>query len=127
MALLEILQILKQDIKLKELLEATSEDSKVYMNSYYDKDKTGLVYIYTLLTSDKIKNQSRLEITCIDDDYSKVLHLKQRLMEILITKGDEPLTDNITEVVLNGGGYLFDKEAGLHKLKAIFIIKERMR
>lgn len=126
MIIKEILNILKQDERLTELLEATSQDRKIYMNeTSYIGDC--LVYTFTQLTNDSIKAQSRIEIDCISSDFERGSFILKRVQELLLTKGDEPATENIIEITQNGGGYLFDKEIKLHKLKAIFSIKERVR
>lgn len=126
MIIKEILNILKQDERLTELLEATSQDRKIYMNETSYKDNC-LVYTFTQLTNDSIKAQSRIEIDCISSDFERGLSILKRVQELLLTLGDEPATENIIEINQNGGGHLFDKEIKLHKLKAIFSIKEKVR
>lgn len=126
MIIKEILNILKQDERLTELLEATSQDRKIYMNeTSYIGDC--LVYTFTQLTNDSIKAQSRIEIDCISPDFERGSSILKRVQELLLTTGDEPATKNIIEITQNGGGHLFDKEIKLHKLKAIFSIKEKVR
>lgn len=126
MIIKEILNILKQDERLTELLEATSQDRKIYINETSYKGNC-LVYTFTQLTNDSVKAQSRFEIDCISPDFERCSFILKRVQDLLITLGDEPLTNNIIEISQNGGGYLFDKEIKLHKLKAIFSIKERVR
>lgn len=126
MVIREILDILKQDTELTELLEATSQNRKIYMNETTFQGDC-IVYTYTQLTNDKVKAQSRIEIDCISSDYEKSSLILTRVQELLLTLGDEPATENIIEIIQNGGGHLFDKEIKLHKLKAIFSIKEKVR
>ncbi len=126
MIIKEILNILKQDERLTELLEATSQNRKIYMNETTFQGDC-IVYTYTQLINDKIKAQSRIEVDCISSDYEKGSLILKRVQELLLTLGDEPATENIIEINQNGGGHLFDKEIKLHKLKAIFSIKEKVR
>lgn len=122
----ETLTILKSDKLLKELLEASITDSKIYLNDTTSRDNS-ITYKYIPLINDAIKMQSRLEIDCISSNYEKGMQILTRVQKLLLTTGDAPLTNNLIEITQNGGGYVFDKDIKIHKIKAIFILKERMR
>lgn len=126
MVIREILNILKQDEQLTELLQATNQDRKIYMNETSFKGDC-IVYTYTPLTNDSVKAQSRIEIDCISTDFERCSIILKRVQDLLLTTGDESATENIIEIIQNGGGHLFDKEIKLHTLKAIFSIKEKVR
>lgn len=122
----EILNILKADSELYSLLGATVKDSHIYMNQ--GKAETCISYKYTLISSDGIKAQSKLEINCISTEYGKAENTLNRVKQLLITVGDNQLNNDILNVALNGGGNLFEEETERHIIKAYFIftIRERM-
>ncbi len=122
----EILTILKADSELYSLLGATVSDSKIYMNQ--GKADTCISYKYSLISSDGIKAQSKLEINCISPDYGKSEGILGRVKQPLITVGNKQLNNDILNVALNGGGSLYIEETKQHIIKAYFIltIRERM-
>jgi len=121
----DILTKLENDNELKLLLNATNEDTRIYLG-YADKTDS-ITYKYSNLTSDGIKEQSRLEISCLSKDYVKANQILDRAKSILLTVGDNQFNDNVMEIALNGGGYLFEDDTNNHIIKAIFIIKSRYR
>ena len=122
----DILNILKADSELYSLLGATASDSKIYMNQ--GKAETCISYKYSIITSDGIKAQSKLEVNCISPDYAKAESIFNRVKQLLITIGDKQLDNDILNVALNGGGSLYIEETKQHIIKAYFIftIRERM-
>ncbi|AMJ41692.1 hypothetical protein [Anaerotignum propionicum] len=122
----EILTILKADSELYSLLGATVSDSKIYMNQ--GKAETCISYKYSIISSDGIKAQSKLEMNCISPDYGKAESILSRVKQLLITVGNKQLNNDILNVALNGGGSLFIEETKQHIIKAYFIlsIRERM-
>ena len=122
----EILTILKADSGLYSLLGATVKDSHIYMNQ--GKADTCISYKYSIISSDGIKAQSKLEVNCISPDYGKAESMFNRVKQLLVTIGDKQLNNDILNVALNGGGTLFEEETERHILKAYFIftIRERM-
>lgn len=86
-----------------------------------------IVYNFIPLTSDKIKEQSRLEITVISKSMSDGLEILEGVKEILLTRGDEQLTDRILNIALNGGGSLENLETNTFHFKANFIVLSRYR
>lgn len=121
-----ILSILKSDNELSSLLGATVKDSHIYMNK--GKTDTCISYKYSLISSDGIKAQSKLEINCVSTDYGKAENMLNRVKQLFITVGDNQLNNDILDVALNGGGNLFIEETEQHIIKAYFIftIRERM-
>lgn len=122
----DILEILKTDNELSELLQSTITDSKIYM--YKGKTETCISYKYMLISSDGVKAQSKLELNCISPDYGKAERMLNRVKQLLITVGDNQLNNDILTVSQNGSGILFDEETQQHTIKAYFIftIRERM-
>lgn len=125
MILDDILQRLEDDTELKLLLKSSPNNTGIYLNK---TDKTdSITYRFINLTSDRIKEQNRLEISCLSQDYLKVNAILERVKEILLTVGDEQFNNDVLEIALNGGGYLFDEDAKNHIVKAFFIVKNRYR
>lgn len=125
MILDDILQRLEDDTELKSLLNSSSNNTGIYLNK---TDKTdSITYRFINLTSDAIKEQNRLEISCLSQDYLKVNAILERVKEILLTVGDEQFDNDVLEITLNGGGYLFDEDTKNHIVKAFFIVKNRYR
>lgn len=125
MILDDILQRLEDDTELKSLLNSSSNNTGIYLNK---TDKTdSIVYRFINLTSDGIKEQNRLEISCLSLDYLKVNAILERVKAILLTVGDEQFNNDVLEIALNGGGYLFDDDTKNHIVKAFFIVKNRYR
>lgn len=121
----DILSILKADSKLYSLLGATASDSKIYMNQ--GKADTCISYKYSIITSDGIKAQSKLEMNCISPDYGKAENILTRVKQLLVTVGNKQLNNDILNVALNGGGSLFIEETKQHIIKAYFIFTTRER
>ena len=121
----DILQILKSDSELRGILKPTAADSKIYM--YKGKSETCISYKYSMISSDGIKAQNKLEINFISSDYTKSEQMLNRVKKLLLTVGDERLNENILNVGLNGGGTLYDEITGQHIIKAYFILTTKER
>lgn len=106
------------------LLKALGYPVKPYGS---EKIEDCIIYNFVPLTSDKIKEQSRLEITVITKSMGDGLEILEGVKEILLTRGDEQLTDNILNVALNGGGSLENLETNTFHFKANFIVLSRYR
>ncbi len=123
MVLDDILNILENDVELKQLIDG--------VHAFGSKKKNCIVYDYTELTSDKIKAQARLTLTIIttknENDFTKNLLIHKRVKQLLLTLGDEKLNNDILEVALNGGGILENDESNTIHNKAIFIVKYKER
>lgn len=118
-----ILTLLKDDSVLKDLLGATVLNSKIHMFKTVD----GIAYRFIHLTSDKIKEQSRLEITVVNNDYARACIILERVKTILLTFADSKLNDDILSVELNGGGCIENEDTKAIHLKANFIIVNKYR
>lgn len=92
-----------------------------------DNIKECIVYNFVPLTCDKVKEQNRLEITVISKSMRKGLEMIKQIKDVLLTLGDDPKTNNILEVTLNGGGSLENLETNTFHFKAFFIVKSRYR
>ncbi|MCI1959698.1 MAG: hypothetical protein LKJ25_08775 [Clostridia bacterium] len=86
-----------------------------------------IVYNFVPLTSDGIKEQNRLEITVISKNMETGLTMLADIKEKLLTFGDEPKTDNILSINLNGGGSLENLETNTFHFKAFFVVTSRYR
>lgn len=84
-------------------------------------------YVYTQLTNDKIKAQSRFELTAICSNYENAIAAIDAAKAVLLTKGDNALNDDILEITQNGGGSLYNAATETYHQKAIFIIKYKER
>lgn len=105
----EILNILKADKKLMELINGSAENPHIYP---IETDYLGdcLVYDYHTFSADKITEAKRLEIVIIAKTLSKTLEIENELKRLILTLADKPLTTNILKVEINGGGSLYDNE-----------------
>ncbi|MHC1750733.1 MAG: hypothetical protein AB9856_20870 [Cellulosilyticaceae bacterium] len=121
MILDEILELLKNDIELKELLKPTMKDSKIHMFSATQ----GINYKWVQLTSDGIKTQSRLEITAIHADFETATKIVERVKKILLTIGDTPLSSRVLSIAQNGGGCLENPDTHDINLLCFFIVKSK--
>ncbi|WP_069999445.1 hypothetical protein [Cellulosilyticum sp. I15G10I2] len=125
MVLDEILNLLKTNSELNALLNPTVIDNKIYM---YDtnKDCNCIVYKFIPLTSNGIKAQARLEITCISKDYIVAEQILEQVKKILLTIGSKHnQLNSIKNVSLNGGGSLKDSDLNTFQLKGFFILTYR--
>lgn len=105
----EILNILKADKKLMELINGSAENPHIYP---IETDYLGdcLVYDYHTFSADKITEAKRLEIVIIAKTLSKTLEIENELKRLILTLADKSLTTNILRVEINGGGSLYDNE-----------------
>lgn len=67
-----------------------------------------LIYEFHTLQDDKCARLVRLKITAICATLDKTCQVEARIRALILTLGDNPLTDGITSVALNGGGLLRD-------------------
>lgn len=123
MSLSEIITILVSDTALSELLGVTTDDKRIYP---LEIDGQGMSYKYTQLTNDGVKTQDRLEIRVAYTDLSKCYKIMQRVDELLITIGDDPLTSNILHVEKNGGiTPVENKHTGTFTMGSFYSVKGR--
>lgn len=119
--ILQILNKLKSDERLCELLKPTPTDSKIHMFGTSE----GVAYKWVTLTDDGVKQQHRLEITVIDKSYGKCTLISKRIQDILLTVGDKTFNNDILTIEQNGGGVLQQEDTGYIYVKSYFTIKTR--
>ena len=125
MVLDELLQLLKSDAELQLLLNATPQDPKIYPLATH-KIQDCIVYNLATLMSDHVIEQHRLSMTVISKGLIKALTISSKVKNILLTLGDEPKTEHILEITLNGGSEPIENiDTGTIHIKANFIIKTR--
>lgn len=121
-----LIDIIKNDEVVKEILKSTISNPKIY--PYYKNEHIQcILHKFVPLSSDGIKEQNRLELTFIHEDELIAKKLMNRVKELLITVGDNKLNNEILEISLNGGGNLVDYQTNTIQLKAFFNIKNRVR
>lgn len=82
----------------------------------------GIVYSLTPLTDDNITRTDRLEIHIIADDLSTAFAIDKEVRKVLLTTGEEPLTENILKSQINGGGTLEDAATGTKHIITYYIL-----
>lgn len=118
----EVIAILIQDEVLKRL------GIKIYHESERPSIQECLVYDFYNIQDNGIKAIDALNITCIAFDLDKSLAIMERVKKLLITIGDNQLTNKIIKVTQNGGGYISNKMPSqtTHHQKATFNITRRV-
>ncbi|MBP3889500.1 MAG: hypothetical protein J6F30_17895 [Cellulosilyticum sp.] len=118
----EVIAILIQDEVLKRL------GIKIYHESERPSIQECLVYDFYNIQDNGIKAIDTLNITCIAFDLDKSLAIIEQVKRLLITIGDNPLSNKIIKVTQNGGGYISNKMTNqtIHHQKAIFHITRRV-
>lgn len=121
-----LIDMIKNDKQIKEILKPTISNPKVY--PYYKNEHINcILHKLVLLSSDGIKEQNRLELTFVHEDELIAKKLMNRVKELLTTVGDNKINNEILEISLNGGGNLVDYQTNTIQLKAFFNIKNRVR
>lgn len=92
-----------------------------------EKIENCIIYNLIPISSNKIIEENRLEITVISLDMETGLKIVEKIKQELITLGDKPLTNNILTINLNGGGSLENLETNTFHFKAFFNVKSRYR
>lgn len=123
MVLVELITILKNSTALSALLGSTSENIKIMPMPLITD---GVGYNFIPLISDGAVQQSQFELTIINVDLVKCYEIKEQIDKLLITIGNDNLTNTILTCSQNGGGQSYDGELKMFKLYANYTIKERM-
>ena len=120
----EILTVLKSNTTLASLLSATQQNSRIYATH---TDYLGNCIIYNEYTTaaNKITNNTRLTISIIADSLAKTHSIEDEVKESLLTLADNPLTTNILQVSLSGGGSIYDYDRQKHHRTLYFTIISR--
>ena len=92
-----------------------------------EKIENCIIYNLIPISSNKIIEENRLEITVISLDMETGLKIVEKIKQELITLGDKPLTNNILTINLNGGGSLENLETNTFHFKVFFNVKSRYR
>lgn len=107
MMIYAILNRLRNDTELIDLLGITPEDSRIYPLSTTNLGPC-LVYNDSPIGDDGRTKTNRLEMRIIDTDYDHMLFIEKALNEIMIIPEDEPgyvfNGVNIMSCLQNGGG-----------------------
>lgn len=120
MTLVKLIQLLKNDEQIVALLGG----SHVYATPCTYRGNC-IVYNWMPVTSDSVKTTDRLELNIITDTILDSIAIEDRVKELLLTLGDEPLDSEIRNVYLNGGGNLFDEERQKnHRILYFYILKK---
>ena len=90
-----------------------------------DKIEDCVIYSLIPISSNKVIEQNRLEITVICLDIGIGLQMIENIKQILITLGDNGLNNNMLSIELNGGGSLENVETNTFHFKAFFNIKSK--
>lgn len=119
--MVEILNILKND---SQLINYIGTAANIYpMETSYTGEC--ILYEYVPLADDKITQSNRLLLTIISNTMAKAIDIEKRVKQLILTKADTPLTNNIKKVSQNGGGSLFDSERKKHHRLLYFEIISR--
>lgn len=116
--MLELIQVMLNDDDLKKLV-----GSNIYPTQ---TDYLGNCILYSFHTtmSDKITETCRLQITIIAGTTAETVQIEERIKQLLLTLGDNQLTNDILQVELNGGGTLYDNDRRkLHRILYFNILK----
>ena len=120
----EILTALKDNTTLASLLSATTQESRIYA-THTDYLGNCIVYSEYTTSANKITEITRLTINIIADTLAKTHSIESEVKESLLTLADNPLTTNILQVGLSGGGSIYDYDRQKHHRTLYFTIISR--
>lgn len=123
MALEELISILVASNELSTLLGASIRDSKIAPTP---RDGEGIGYNFIPLLNDGCVAQSQFELKICNNDLLTCYKVKKVIDGLLITIGDNRVTDNILSCSHNGGGQYKDNDGGLFILQANYAVTERV-
>lgn len=122
MILLELLEILESDLELATLLKVDITNGKINPMPLITD---GVGFNFIPLTNDGIKSQSVFELTIANKLLNKCYEIKTRIDNLIITIGNDNLTSTICSVSQNGGGFYFDSDLNMYKLKTNYTVISR--
>ena len=105
--------------KLKSVL-----DCPLYSQRTDDMGECVLYDFHTFAQQNGVQ-RVRLQITIIAGTMAKTLEREEIIKSTLLTLGDTPLSNNILQCVLNGGGNLYDDARQKHHHILYFDIIQR--
>lgn len=80
------------------------------------------------LSDDGVISRHRVELRIITKEYARADIIRAQLINALVTRGDDNLTQNILRGALNGGGRLFEYETNtIHTLVYFEFIKRSIK
>lgn len=80
------------------------------------------------LSDDGVISRHRVELRIITKEYARADIIRAQLINALVTRGDDNLTQNILSCALNGGGRLFEYETNtIHTLVYFEFIKRSIK
>ena len=122
--MLDILNVLKSNSRLLQLVGGTKADSRIYARH---TDYLGNCIIYDEYTTaaNKITENTRLTVTIVADKISLVHSIEEEIKRSILTLADKPLTNNILQVEVNGGGSLYDYDRQKHHRTLYFTVITR--
>lgn len=102
--MLELIQAMLNDVELNKLVGSNIFPTQT--------DYLGDCILYSFHTtmSDRITERCRLQLTIIASTMATTLLIEDRIKYLLLSLGDEPLTNDILRVEINGGGTLYDND-----------------
>lgn len=122
MVLEELLNILEADKNLATLLKVDVRSSKIMPMPLITD---GIGFNFIPLTNDGNKIQSVFELTIANVMLDKCYEIKDRIDSLIITKGNDNLTSTIQSVSQNGGGFYYDADLKMYKLKTNYTVISR--
>ena len=108
---------------IKELINLLS---KYDLKPYPDTRAEGISYSYFPVTNDGTVEIGQFELTIANKNLIKCYEAKDEINDILITLGDEQLTNNILSITQSGGGYYRDNDLNIYKLQVNYAVTYRM-
>lgn len=117
---------------LKVILDLLNGDEYLQSNlraltGAYGSELPFVRYSYSPLTNDGVKAVSRFECTAVADSIGQSLEIIKNINRVLLTVGDNVLTNDILEVEQNGGGQLYNEDTKTWHVKANYLIRYKER
>lgn len=118
----ELIIMIKSDLILKSLVGNNIRPFG------YDGILEGVTYTFSPVSEDRVKAVDRLDITAIAFTQGKSLQILDRIKALILTLGDDKLTNKIKKVSLNGGGSLSNVvgDKTMYHNKAYFYVTRRV-
>lgn len=102
----KVIDLLKDDSALRSLLEASLDDSHIEALSTSIIDAPALVYTISPIVIDGVKEVYKLELRAMAADIQTTINIIERVNELLLTLGDNSLSNDILSIDANGGGMM---------------------
>lgn len=98
----QVLQLLRANQRLNTLIQGRIEPFSIGLAA------NSIVYSVTPLTDNRITQTDKLEIHIIADSVANMFAIDNEVRKTILTMGDSPLTTDILQVEINGGGSMED-------------------